>query len=135
MTLLAEIALLVIAAVVVAVCLARLPAAVASRPRTRPPPPASPQQLIELERLVSNSAASAVTAHAYLRPLLVEIASRRLPARGHSLDRMTDATGAGLLGEPLWDIVRPGRPFPEDRQAPGISPSELAAMLEVLEQL
>lgn len=136
MTLLAEIALLVIAAVVVAICLARLPPALSPRRRTPPAPsPARPQQLIELERLVSNSAASAVTVHAYLRPLLVEIASRRLAARGHSLDRMTDGAGAGLLGDPLWDLVAPGRPFPKDRQAPGVSSRELAAMLRVLEGL
>lgn len=135
MTLLAEIALLVIAAGVVAVCLARLPATAAARARARSPSPQPPEQLLELERLVSNSAASALTVHAYLRPLLVEISNRRLAARGHSLDHMTDATGAALLGEPLWDIVRPARPFPEDRQAPGIAPRELTAMLGVLERL
>ncbi|MGH2894976.1 MAG: hypothetical protein ACRDPM_17165 [Solirubrobacteraceae bacterium] len=135
MTLLAEIALVVLSAGVVAVCLARLPVAAAQRTRARPPSPPRPEQLIELERLVSNSAASAVTVHAYLRPQLVEITGRRLVARGRSLDAMSDADGAGLLGESLWDLVRPDRPFPEDRQAPGITSSELAAMLGVLERL
>jgi hypothetical protein len=76
-----------------------------------------------------------VQVHAYLRPRLIELASYRLAARGQTLDRMPDATGRELLGDRLWEIVRPGRPFPEDRNAPGVGPPELAAMLEVLERL
>ena len=78
---------------------------------------------------------SAVHVHAYLRPLLVEIASRRLAARGQTLERMPDAVARELLGDRLWDIVRPDRPFPEDRHGPGVAPQELRAMLEVLERL
>ena len=78
---------------------------------------------------------SAVHVHAYLRPLLVEIASRRLAARGQTLERMPDAAARELLGDRLWDIVRPDRPFPEDRHGPGVPPQELRAMLGVLERL
>jgi hypothetical protein len=48
---------------------------------------------------------------------------------------MPEAVGRELLGDRLWDIVRPGRPFPEDRHGPGVSPRELGAMLEVIRQL
>lgn len=136
MRLLAEIALIVVAAGVIAACLARLPAVAAPRwPRLAHPAPARPQQLAELDTLVSTSTTSALTVHARLRPLLVEIVSRRLAARGDALDRMTDRDGVALLGEPLWEIVRPARPFPEDRSGPGITLPELEVMLVALERL
>jgi len=136
MTLLAEIALVAVAALAVAVSLALLPeAASLRRARAGAQAPSRPEQLERLERLVSMSGASVLQVHAYLRPLLVEIAARRLAARGQALERMTEAVGRELLGSQLWDIVRPGRPFPEDRKAPGVSPRELAAMLETLERL
>jgi hypothetical protein len=48
---------------------------------------------------------------------------------------MPDAMGRELLGDGLWDIVRPDRPFPEDRHGPGVAPQELRAMLGALERL
>lgn len=136
MRLVAEIALIAVAAAVIGVCLARLPAAAAQRwLRASRPAPERPSQLVDLERLVSKSTVSAVTVHAHLRPLLVEIATRRLAARGNALERMTDPDGVALLGEALWDVVRPGRPFPADRHGPGIPPGELGAMVAVLERL
>jgi hypothetical protein len=133
---LAEIALVVLAGTGLAVCVALLPNPRAGprRPR-RASAPAAPGQLAQLERLVITAGTSAVQVHAYLRPRLIEIASHRLAARGQTLDRMPEAVGRELLGHRLWDVVRPGRPFPDDRQAPGVTPQELAAMLEVLERL
>ena len=136
MRLVAEIALIAAAAAVIGVCLARLPAAAAQRwSRASSPAPERPSQLVDLERLVSKSSVSVVTVHAHLRPLLVEIATRRLAARGNALERMSDPDGVALLGEALWDVVRPGRPFPVDRHGPGIPPGELGAMVAVLERL
>lgn len=136
MRLLAEIGLVVVAGIAVIVCVSLLPDA---RPiqRRRPlaPRPPRPDQLVELERLVVSAGTSAIQVHAYLRPLLVEIAARRLALRGQTLERMPDAVGRELLGNRLWDIVRPGRPFPEDRQGPGVAPQQLRAILEVLERL
>jgi hypothetical protein len=97
--------------------------------------PSRPGQLVELERLVITAATSAVHVHAYLRPVLVEISSYRLAARGQTLERMPDAVGRELLGDRLWDIVRPDRRFPDDRHGPGVAPEELRAMLEALERL
>jgi hypothetical protein len=137
MTLLAEIALIAAAAIAVAVCLALLPK---PGPITRaaspsPAPRERPEQLVRLERLVSMSGASALQVHAYLRPLLVEIASRRLATRGETLTAMSEAGGRQVFGDRLWEIVRPGRPFPEDRSGPGVSADELAAILDRLERL
>ena len=136
MTLLAGIALVVLAGIAVATCVTLLPA---SQPLRRGKAVARaqsrPQQLVALERLVTTAGPSAVSVHAYLRPLLIEIVSQRLAGRGQRLDRMPEAVGRDVLGERLWDIVRPGRPFPEDGHGPGVSPRELGAMLEVIRQL
>ena len=136
MTLMAEIGLVLVAAAGVAACLALLPKA-ADWKRRRVPvrPPSRPEQLTHLERLVVTSEASALQAHAYLRPLLAEIASRRLATRGQTLEGMSDLTGRQVLGDRLWEIVRPDRPFPHDRWGRGLSTRDLAAMLEVLERL
>lgn len=136
MTLLAEIALIVLAAVGAAVCIACLP-----RSRARPPapggvaPPAAPEQLLAVERLVSNASASPVQVHAYLRPVLAEVTNQRLAARGRSLRQLSEPAGRELLGDDLWEIVRPGRAFPEDRYGPGISLATLDVILGRLEEL
>lgn len=136
MKLLAEIGLLVLAGIAVAACVSLLPDPRATRRRARvTPAPSRPDQLVALERLVVSAGTSAVHVHAYLRPLLVEIAARRLAGRGQTLERMPDAVGREVLGERLWDVVRPDRPFPGDRHGPGIAPRELQAMLAVLERL
>jgi hypothetical protein len=136
MTLAAEIALIALAALGAAICIALVPAAGARRRRgASPSEPSRPGQLVELERLVVSAEASALHLHAYLRPLLAEIAGARIDVRGVVLDRMADEDGRRLLGERLWELVRPGRPFPEDRRARGVSAQELAGMLDTLEQL
>ncbi len=136
MRLLAEIALVVLGAVGVAVALALLPRAPSPRRRRRAVPQRSrPEQLVRVERLVSTAGLSALHVHAYLRPVLVEIASRRLAARGLAIEQMRAPGGEGLLGEQLWEIVRPDRPFPEERDARGVSADELSAMLRSLEEL
>lgn len=136
MRLLAEIGLVVLAGIAVAACVSLLPDAVPTRHRRlRAEAPERPDQLVALERLVASAATSALQVHAYLRPLLVDIASRRLAARGQALEQIPDPVARALLGDRLWEVVRPDRPFPEDRAGPGVAPHELRAMLEVLERL
>jgi hypothetical protein len=134
--LLAEIALVSVAAVGLALCLALLPRARPTSWRRAAVRQASrPDQLVAIERLVSIAGTSAIQVHAYLRPLLAEIVSRRLAARGQMLERTPEAVGQELLGDRLWELVRPNRPVPEDRYGPGVSLEELGAMVEVLERL
>jgi hypothetical protein len=135
MTVLAEIALVVIAAVAVAVSVAVVPGTSARWRRASAREPVRPGQLVANERLVVMARTSALQVHAYLRPILVELASQRLVANGQALDRMSDVTGRRILGEALWEIVRPDRPFPEHRHGPGVHPQTLEAMLDVLERL
>jgi len=136
MSLFAEIALVLVAAVGVAVSIASLPTGPRSRwKRLAPPPSPQPDQLIRLERIVSGAGSSSLDVHVYLRPLLVEIASRRLAGRGQALERMPDSKGRDLLGDRLWEIVAPARPFPRDRYGPGLPPEELQEMLNMLRRL
>jgi hypothetical protein len=134
--LLAEVALVVIAAIGVAVCVALLPRGSSTqRRRGRVAKRLRPEQLVNVERLVITAEANALQTHAYLRPALAEIASWRLAAHGYALESMPEERGRRLLGELLWEIVRPRRPFPEDRHAPGVSAEKLGEMLDVLEGL
>jgi hypothetical protein len=95
--------------------------------------PDRPPRLAELERLereVTLASASAFDLHARLRPVLQEIAGMRLAARGRRLDQ-----GEEILGEELWQLVRPDRRPPTDRHEPGIARAELRRVVERLEAL
>jgi hypothetical protein len=138
-SLVAEVALIVVGAIGAGVCLAllalRLPAGDpvferGLRPRVRTQ--TWPAQLVRLERVVEWSGTSALDVHTRLRPVLVEIADARLGRRGLRLDR--DAEEARrLLGPAAWELVRPDRPAPPNRDAPGLRPRELEAALDALE--
>lgn len=138
MTLLLELVLVAIAASGVVAAVALLPRArVMARPRGGPgaAPAPRPAQLVSLERLVPSAAASTVHTHAYLRPLLAEIADRRLAGRGWTLARIPEPAARDLLGERLWELIRPDRPFPHDRTERGVSAGELGRMLDALTRL
>jgi hypothetical protein len=127
MTLAAEIAAIGIAAFIAARAIAS--AMPSRRPhaheaRTHPADPAG----LEACRRAIATAATAGDLHARLRPILREIAQERLAARG------SDARAAeAALGEPLWELVRPDRPPPRESFAPGLSPQQIAALLDRLE--
>jgi hypothetical protein len=73
--------------------------------------------------------------HARLRPLLREVASHRLRSRyGVELDAEA-ARARELVGSAAWELVRPGRPPPDDRLARGPELRELARVVEELEQI
>jgi hypothetical protein len=104
----------------------------AERPRVRRGPP--PAQFVRLERIVEWSGESGMSAHTRLRPVLVEIAEARLVRRGVRLERDLEESRR-LLGPAVWELVRPDRPTPRGRDAPGIPPRRLEEMLDVLEAL
>jgi hypothetical protein len=93
-----------------------------------------PAQLVRVEHLVASSRSSLWDAHTRLRPLLIEIADVRLARRGLRLER-DRAEARRLLGATAWEFVRPDRPAPEDRHAPGIGPHELEQIIDALEAL
>ena len=87
-----------------------------------------------LEREVYMGAARAFDLHYRLRPVVREIAVARLERSGLRLDSGGDAV-QGLLGHELWELVRPDREAPEDRQAAGSGVPELQRAVERLEAL
>jgi hypothetical protein len=93
-----------------------------------------PAQLVRLERIVEWSSMSALDVHTRLRPVLVEIAEARLGRHAVRLDR-DEAEARRLLGPAVWELVRPDRPAPRTRDAPGLRRGELDEILDRLEAL
>lgn len=90
---------------------------------------------MRIEQLVA-AIGTAGDVHRMLRPLLCSLAATRLRRRGCALYSPRDGARAReLLGEALWELVRPGRPAPADRLAFGISREQLSALLDALEAL
>jgi hypothetical protein len=79
------------------------------------------------EREVTLATASAYDLHYRLLPHLREVAQCRL-------ERAGKAPGPETLGR-WWELLRPDRPEPEDRFAPGIKQSELRALVDELERM
>jgi hypothetical protein len=93
-------------------------------------PPRQRERLADLERLereVTLASATAYDLHRRLLPVLREIAAMRLERTGRRL-------GADTAGR-WWELLRPDRPPPENRFAPGIAPRELAALVDDLERM
>jgi hypothetical protein len=137
----AELGFVVLGALGAAVCLAALAGHLPGDQRAfeaglRPPVKTElrPAQLVRLEHIVQWSRSSELDAHRRLRPVLIEIAELRLARRGLRLDR-DSAEARGLLGPKAWELLRPDRPPPEDRDAPGIEPRDLEQILDELEAL
>jgi hypothetical protein len=84
---------------------------------------------------VQQSVASAFHLHTRLRPMLREIAAHRLSMRfGVDLDR-EHKRARELIGADAWELVRPERPPPVDRLAPGPPASHLSKVVEELERI
>jgi hypothetical protein len=89
--------------------------------------PAPVSQLAKLEREVTLAVGNAYDLHARLLPQLREIAVSRLERRGLTLSPTT----AGRW----WDLLRPDRPEPRDRFAPGIREADLRSLVADLEKM
>src|SRR5204863_7912748 len=109
----------------------RFEAALRDRPVTTP----QPVELMRVERDLELGIAGAAHAHHRLLPLLRAAAIARLATHhGIELDRRPDAARA-VLGEEAWDLLRPDRPEPDDRFAPGVPRERVAALIELVESL
>ena len=94
-----------------------------------------PSALTRLEREVSMARSSAFDLHARLRPTLVELATELLSGRrGIDLER-DPARARAILGDDAWELVRPDRPDPADRHAPGLADDDLARIVTALEHV
>jgi hypothetical protein len=108
------------------------PASQFDRMLTRPVEQASrPAELVRIEREITLGAASAGHLHVRLLPLLREVASAKL---GVDLELRPERANT-LLGDDAWKLLRPDRPAPEDRTAPGLPLRRLRALVDTLERL
>jgi hypothetical protein len=97
--------------------------------------PERPAELDRLEREVYLSLGTGFYLHHRLRPLLREIAGHRLLVRhGVDLDRRPEAART-LLGATAFEWLRPDKPEPRDRWAPGPPVKELREVIDVIEGL
>ena len=99
-----------------------------------PAPNEPAASLAEAERVTWGAIANAGDAHWRLRPVLRDVATPALHARGIDLDGDPVAVRA-LIGNEAWELVRPDRPRPDDPFAPGMPPAALARILRSLEDL
>jgi hypothetical protein len=126
-----------------ALALATALAAVAAlqlRPaRRQQPPPRSrddelPLRLRQIADALRESEQSEFGVDRSLRPLLVPIVAARLGRRGVDMT-LAPARAQELLGEGLWEIVRPDRPAAAHRVGRGLTGDDLRTAIERLEQL
>jgi hypothetical protein len=93
-----------------------------------------PRELRRLERAVALGVEDAGHLHTSLRPRLRSIAAPLLALRGVDLDHAPEQARL-VLGDELWDLVRPDRDRPADSFGPGIRPERLELVVERLEGL
>jgi len=84
---------------------------------------------------VQQSVASSFHLHTRLRPILREIAAHRLSIRFGVDLRREPKRARELIEVEAWELVRPDRPPPSDRLAPGPPASQLSKVVEQLERI
>jgi hypothetical protein len=93
-------------------------------------------QRTEYEAMLAAGEDRAGQFHQRLRPVLQRIADERLQARhGMTLGGVEPGDLEPILGPTAYDLLRPDRPRPDDRRAPGPSAADLAATLDAVEAL
>ena len=96
---------------------------------------AQPEEFLRMDREILLGTADADHAHRRLLPLLRTAAAARLAARhGVELARRPE-TARTLLGDDVWELLRPDRPAPADRHGPGLRREQIAAVIERVESL
>jgi hypothetical protein len=89
-----------------------------------------PPELIRTERELQLGTASAWYMHSRLAPIMRDAAT----ARGVDFERHPEAARE-LLGDDVWELLRPDRPEPRDRSAPGVPFAQLRTAVDTLERL
>jgi hypothetical protein len=100
----------------------------------RRPRPERVRPLEEVEHAVDFALGTAFDVHFRLRPHVRRVAAYRLGLRGVSLDRQPERAEA-VLGSEAWDLARPDRPEPEERNARGLDAAQVRRIVEALDAL
>ena len=96
---------------------------------------ARPGALVRLQREVSMAGSAAFDVHYRLRPALIELAAGLLSwRRGIDLEQEPERAQV-VLGEDVWELVRPDRPQPLERLGAGIDEAHLERVVSALEQV
>ncbi len=110
------------------------------RPARRQEPPPRPRddemplRLRQIVDVLRESERSEFGVDRSLRPLLVPIVAARLGRRGIDM-ALAPQRAQELLGDRLWEIVRPDRTSAANRVSRGLPSNDLRAAIERLEQL
>jgi hypothetical protein len=106
--------------------------------RQQPPPRARddemPVRLRQIVDILREAEQSEFGVDRSLRPLLVPIVAARLGRRGIDM-ALAPLRAQELLGEVLWEIVRPDRPSAAYRVGRGLAGHDLRTAIERLERL
>jgi hypothetical protein len=107
--------------------------------RTQEPPPRArddtlPLQLRRIAADLRESERSEFGVDRFLRPLLVPIATARLGRHGVTM-ALAPRRAQELLGDVLWEIVRPDRPAAAYRIGGGLARDDLHTAIDRLEHL
>jgi len=89
-----------------------------------------PPELVRTEREITLGTSSAWHLHKRLLPILRDVAA----ARGIDFVRRPE-TARELLGDEIFELLRPDRPAPEDRSAAGLPFARLRTAVDRLETL
>lgn len=97
--------------------------------RVRPP------ELVRMERELTLASANAGHLHVRLLPLLRDAAGVRLGAR-HRVDLLRRPDEAHrLLGDEVWELLRPDRPEPENPQGSGLALRRIGGLIDAIERI
>jgi hypothetical protein len=103
--------------------------------RRRTATPGVPGELLRMDRLIGLGVASAGDFQRMLLPLLRTAAAGRLSS-AHGIDLVrSPAAARARLGDEAWDLVRPDRPPPDDRHAPGVPHEAVENLIARVEAL
>ena len=87
----------------------------------------------KLERELALGRQTAFDFHFRLRPTLVEIARNRLAGRGVSIE--DERRAPEILGGETWELLRPDRDPPRDRNAHGLTSDAVGRVITALERI
>jgi hypothetical protein len=125
---------LALAAALAAAAALQLRPARRSQPRPRPKDDELPLRLRQIVDVVRESEQSEFGVDRSLRPLLVPIVAARLGRRGVDME-LAPRRAQELLGDVLWEIVRPDRQSAAYRVGRGLAGDDLRTAIERLERL
>jgi 2-polyprenyl-6-methoxyphenol hydroxylase-like FAD-dependent oxidoreductase len=125
---------LALAAALAAAAALQLRPAGGQRPLPRARDDELPLRLRQITDVLRESEQSEAGVDRSLRPLLVPIAAARLGRRGVDM-ALAPRRAQELLGDRLWEIVRPDRPSAANRVGRGLAGDDLQEAIERLEQL